>query len=45
MNAPDKPDPDLEKRLSRSLLDVFIRAGLIFAMVVLCYRFFRPLSP
>ncbi len=42
MNAPDKPDPDLEKRLSRSLLDVLIRAGLIFAMVVLCYQIFSP---
>jgi predicted PurR-regulated permease PerM len=39
MNA---PDPDLEKRLSRSLLDVFIRAGLVFAMVVLCYQIFSP---
>ena len=37
-----KPDPELEKRLSRSLLDVFIRAGFIFAMVVLCYQIFSP---
>ena len=42
MNAPYKPDPDLEKRLSRSLLDVFIRVGLIFAMAVLCYQIFSP---
>ena len=42
MNAPYKPDPDLEKRLSRSLLDVFIRAGLVFAMAVLCYEIFSP---
>ena len=42
MEAPSKPDPDLEKRLSRSLLDVLIRAGLIFAMVVLCYQIFSP---
>lgn len=37
-----KPEPDLEKRLSRSLLDVFIRAGFIFATVVLCYQIFSP---
>ena len=42
MDAPYKLDPDLEKRLSRSLLDVFIRAGLVFAMVVLCYQIFSP---
>ena len=29
-------------RLSRKLLDVFIRAGLVFSMVVLCYRIFAP---
>ena len=32
----------LEMRLSRKLLDVLIRAGLVFAMVVLCYRIFSP---
>ena len=42
MNAPYKPDLDLEKRLSRRLLDVFIRAGLVFAMAVLCYQIFSP---
>jgi predicted PurR-regulated permease PerM len=42
MNAPYKPDPDLEKRLSRSLLDVFIRAGLVFALAALCYQIFSP---
>ncbi len=42
MNAPSKFDADLEMRLSRKLLDVFIRAGLILAMVVLCYRIFAP---
>ena len=36
------PDPDLEKRLSGRLLDVLIRAGLIFALVVLCYQIFAP---
>jgi predicted PurR-regulated permease PerM len=42
MNARYKPDLDLELRLSRKLLDVFIRAGLVFALAVLCYRIFSP---
>jgi predicted PurR-regulated permease PerM len=42
MNAPSTPDPDLEKRLSGRLLDVLIRAGLVFAMAVLCYQIFSP---
>jgi predicted PurR-regulated permease PerM len=42
MTAPAPLDPALEKRVSGSLLDVLIRAGLIFAMVVLCYRIFAP---
>ena len=42
MNAPYTPDPVLEERLSRKLLDVFIRAGLAVALVLLCYRIFEP---
>jgi predicted PurR-regulated permease PerM len=42
MNAPYKPNLDLEQRLSRRLLDVFIRAGLVFALAMLCYRIFAP---
>jgi predicted PurR-regulated permease PerM len=42
MNLPYKLDLDLEQRLSRRLLDVFIRAGLVFALAVLCYRIFSP---
>ena len=42
MNAPFQPDPDLEQRLFRKLLDVFIRAGLAFALAALCYRIFSP---
>lgn len=42
MNAPYKPDLDLEQRLSRKLLDVFIRAGLLFVLAMLCYRIFSP---
>src|SRR4051812_302637 len=36
------PDIELETRLSRKLLDVLIRAGLVFALTVLCYRIFSP---
>jgi predicted PurR-regulated permease PerM len=42
MNASYKPDLDLEQRLSRKLLDVFIRAGLVLALTMLCYRIFSP---
>jgi predicted PurR-regulated permease PerM len=42
MNASYKPDLDLEQRLSRKLLDVFIRAGLVLALTLLCYRIFSP---
>ena len=42
MNAPYKLDPDLEKHVSRTLLDVFIRAGLVVVLVALCYQIFSP---
>jgi predicted PurR-regulated permease PerM len=42
MNAPYNPDPQLERRLSGRLLDVLIRAGLVFALAALCYRIFSP---
>ncbi len=42
MNVHYRPDIDLEQRLSRRLLDVFIRAGLVFVMAALCYRIFSP---
>jgi predicted PurR-regulated permease PerM len=42
MNAPYTLDPVLEERLSGKLLDVFIRAGLAVALVLLCYRIFEP---
>ena len=35
-------DPAYERRLSRLLLDVLIRAGLILVLVLLCYRIFSP---
>jgi len=37
-----QPDPVLEERLSRRLLDVYIRFTLVIALVVLCYRVFSP---
>jgi predicted PurR-regulated permease PerM len=42
MNAPTKPDLDLEKRLSARLMDVFIRAVLVLALAALCYQIFSP---
>ena len=42
MNAPLKPDPALEGQRTTPLLDVLIRAGLIFALAALCYRIFSP---
>jgi predicted PurR-regulated permease PerM len=33
---------ELEVRLSRRLLDVYIRLGFVIALVVLCYRIFAP---
>jgi predicted PurR-regulated permease PerM len=42
MTAPREPDYELEDRLSRRLLDVFIRVGLVLALVLLCYRIFSP---
>lgn len=42
MNIPCTPDHELEKRLSARLLDVLIRAGLVLAMTMLCYKIFSP---
>ena len=42
MNAPHETDRELEKRVAARLLDVFIRAGLVLALVLLCYHFFSP---
>jgi len=39
------PDAAFEKRIASKVLDVLIRAGLILAMVILCYRFFEPFLP
>lgn len=42
MNTPKEPDAKFEQRVASRLLDVLIRAGLIFALVMLCYRIFSP---
>jgi predicted PurR-regulated permease PerM len=42
MNIPCSPDPELEQRLSARLMDVFIRAGLVLVMTMLCYKIFSP---
>jgi predicted PurR-regulated permease PerM len=42
MNVPVTADPAPEQQKSSMLLDVLIRAGLLFALVVLCYRIFAP---
>src|SRR5271165_5288454 len=36
------PDADLERRLARRLLDVLVRAALLLAMALLCYRVLAP---
>lgn len=42
MNTFYKPDLNFEQRLSRRLLDIFIRVALAIVLVVLCYRIFAP---
>lgn len=45
MNSSHKPDYEFEKRVAARLLDVFIRTGLLIALVMLCYRVFSPFLP
>jgi predicted PurR-regulated permease PerM len=42
MNLPGKRGPDPEVDAPSGLLDVLIRAGLILALTLLCYRIFSP---
>jgi predicted PurR-regulated permease PerM len=42
MNHRSEPDPEPEERAPARLLDTLIRAGLILALVLLCYRVFAP---
>jgi predicted PurR-regulated permease PerM len=39
------PDADLERRLARRLLDVLIRATVLLAVALLCYRVLAPFLP
>jgi len=42
MNAPSTPERMLEQSADSRLLEVLIRAGVILALVMLCYRIFAP---
>ena len=42
MNEGNQLGSESEQRITSRLLDVFIRAGLILAMAMLCYRVFSP---
>ncbi len=42
MNTRYESEHELEDRLSRRLLDVFIRGGLVVVLVLLCYVIFSP---
>lgn len=45
MNLLPQSDYELEQRASSPLLDVLIRASLIGALAVLCYKIFSPFLP
>lgn len=45
MTLPTQLDPALEQRIATRLMDVLIRAGLLLAMTLLCYRVFAPFLP
>ena len=42
MTPSDAPDREVEKRLASRFLDVLIRAAVILAVAILCYRVFAP---
>jgi len=42
MNTSTTPNPELELRLSRRLLDVLIRFSLVVILVSFCYQVFAP---
>ena len=42
MNAPSKPDRELEGRLAGTLFDVLIRFALALVLAFLCYEVFAP---
>ena len=42
MSTQPSHDPELAQQVASQLMDVLIRAGLILAMVLLCFRVFSP---
>ncbi|MBK9200821.1 AI-2E family transporter [Candidatus Skiveiella danica] len=42
MPAPEKFDHDLDQRIASKVTDVFIRLGMVVALVLLCYRAISP---
>ncbi len=42
MSTLHDPDPEFEGRVSALLLDVFIRAGLVLALAMICFLVFSP---
>ena len=42
MSTQHDHDPELEERMASRLMDVLIRAGLILALVMLCFQVFSP---
>ena len=42
MSTRPDPDPEFEGRVSALLLEVFIRAGLVLALAVICFQVFSP---
>ena len=42
MSTLNDPNREFESRASALLLDVFIRAGLVLALAVLCFQVFFP---
>jgi predicted PurR-regulated permease PerM len=42
MSTLHNPDPEFEGRVSALLLDVFIRAGLVLALAMICFQVFSP---
>jgi predicted PurR-regulated permease PerM len=42
MSTLHNPDPEFEGRVSALLLEVFVRAGLILALAVICFQVFSP---
>lgn len=42
MEMPDKPNYELQRRMSRQLIDIYIQIGLAIILFILCYTIFKP---